>query len=328
MGGVPVDVNPAARPGETSAEENIARRIEWEMSQRGWSQERLSKEMSDAGCPLHQSSISKIVRPRDGKRRTISFDEAVALAKVFNLTLDDLRLPIEVIRSREVYVLIHDIERVNYEQEVLRNRQILNWARFRDMMANDEVKAAYVEWMHATEGVEREEVVRDLDQWARDMEDGRSLVDLGPYLDMAPRRSRRDVTSLRTILEIRRFVTGVRSNTRSGIQSWLDKYTPEIVRADFTDSFARLVNRQLTGRGVSDELLSAVVRQIDLYMARVTTAHPGLRDEWDLEALAASVAVRFDEGEALERIAESVGVSPARLREALIYTGLIPKEDA
>jgi transcriptional regulator with XRE-family HTH domain len=80
-------------PGEI--EENFARRIAWEMEQRGWSQERLAREMTNAGVRIHQSAISKIIKPRPGgKRRVISIGEAVAFARVFGMDLEEMFDPL------------------------------------------------------------------------------------------------------------------------------------------------------------------------------------------------------------------------------------------
>jgi plasmid maintenance system antidote protein VapI len=75
------------------SEEHLAWRIEHEMQRRGWSQERMAQEMTDAGYPIHQTAISKIIKPRDGKRRAISVDEAIGFAKVFGSTLEGLLSP-------------------------------------------------------------------------------------------------------------------------------------------------------------------------------------------------------------------------------------------
>src|SRR5688572_2896586 len=54
------DVGVKLSQAPSLSEENMAARVAWEMRRRGWSQERLAREMAEAGCPLHQSAISKI----------------------------------------------------------------------------------------------------------------------------------------------------------------------------------------------------------------------------------------------------------------------------
>ncbi len=76
----------------------LAERIEQERKARGWSQERLVKEMAKAGCPLPQSAISKIERPGPGGRRAITLDEALAFSRVFDTPLPELVVPRDAIR--------------------------------------------------------------------------------------------------------------------------------------------------------------------------------------------------------------------------------------
>jgi transcriptional regulator with XRE-family HTH domain len=90
----------ASQPLSLLSEENVAVRVAWEMSVRGWSQERLAQEMTAVGCPMHQSSVSKIVNPPGGgRRRSISVDELIAFAKVFSVEIVELLLPLVVTHS-------------------------------------------------------------------------------------------------------------------------------------------------------------------------------------------------------------------------------------
>lgn len=79
-------------------EDLLAARIERERRARGWSQERLAREMAQAGCPLPQSAISKIERPGPGGRRAITLDEALAFSRVFDTPLPELVVPIDALR--------------------------------------------------------------------------------------------------------------------------------------------------------------------------------------------------------------------------------------
>src|SRR4051794_31115604 len=78
---------------EAGSEAHLARRMTTERQRRGWSQERLAKELTKAGCPTSQTSISKIERPVGGRRRDITADEAIAMSRVFRIPLDELLLP-------------------------------------------------------------------------------------------------------------------------------------------------------------------------------------------------------------------------------------------
>lgn len=84
------------------SETNVARRVEHEITRRGWSQDRVAKEMTSAGHPMHQSSVSKIVSPKDGKRRSISVDDLLGFAEIFGLTIEELMAPLETVWATEL----------------------------------------------------------------------------------------------------------------------------------------------------------------------------------------------------------------------------------
>lgn len=77
-----------------TAEDNVAARVAFEMERRGWSQERVAREMTDAGYPIHQTSVGKIVSPGDGKRRGIGVNDAVGFAAIFGIPVSELLGPV------------------------------------------------------------------------------------------------------------------------------------------------------------------------------------------------------------------------------------------
>ena len=77
----------------TSSERELARRLTEERQARGWSQERLAREVTAVGVPLPQSAISKIEKPAPGGRRAITVQEAIAFSIVFEMPLLELLLP-------------------------------------------------------------------------------------------------------------------------------------------------------------------------------------------------------------------------------------------
>lgn len=88
-------------------EGNLALRIKDLMKEKGWSQTRLSKEMESAGHPIHQTAISKIVNPPKGDgRRSVTVQEAIGFAKVFDIDLEDLVVPSFALVSKRVAGLI------------------------------------------------------------------------------------------------------------------------------------------------------------------------------------------------------------------------------
>jgi transcriptional regulator with XRE-family HTH domain len=76
-------------------EDALARRVAYERERRGWSPGGLARLMTKAGCPMNQSSIWKIENGEP--RRKITVDEAIAFAKVFETTLEELLTPPDLI---------------------------------------------------------------------------------------------------------------------------------------------------------------------------------------------------------------------------------------
>lgn len=83
---------------ELGSEDYLAARITAERESRGWSQSELARQLQQrVGASIHQTAISKIEKPRNG-RRAITVDEAIAFAKVFDIPLGELLLPPESMR--------------------------------------------------------------------------------------------------------------------------------------------------------------------------------------------------------------------------------------
>jgi len=92
------------------AEANLAERIRRERAARGWAMSDLAQRMTEAGCPIQKSAISRI---EDGNPpRTISLDETVALAKVFDVSLEDLLQTVESVRVHRAQQLLAELEEV------------------------------------------------------------------------------------------------------------------------------------------------------------------------------------------------------------------------
>jgi transcriptional regulator with XRE-family HTH domain len=72
----------------------LASRVKELRVNRGWTQADLAREMTAAGCPIHQTAVSRIEKPSttDG-RRAIMLDEAIAFARVFEVPLGRLVSP-------------------------------------------------------------------------------------------------------------------------------------------------------------------------------------------------------------------------------------------
>lgn len=100
----------------------LAQRVQSERQARGWSQQRLSKELGIAGHPLQQSAISKIESAEPGVGRTITIGEAVGFAKVFGIPLGELLLPPDAVRDRRAWHLFLDAAQHNNDMRHSRDK--------------------------------------------------------------------------------------------------------------------------------------------------------------------------------------------------------------
>lgn len=99
------------RPNPTrslQSETNLARRIAFEREERGWTYEGTAKRLTDAGCAIQSSAIYKIEKS-DPPRR-ISVDELVGFAKVFDLSVEELLVPMELIHDQRAMEIIKEMQ--------------------------------------------------------------------------------------------------------------------------------------------------------------------------------------------------------------------------
>ena len=92
-------------------EANLARRIERERTARGLSYEALAKQLTAVGCSMSGSAIYKIERAEPPRRITV--DELIALAQVFDTTVDDLLIPVEVLEREYAQELLKDLDQAD-----------------------------------------------------------------------------------------------------------------------------------------------------------------------------------------------------------------------
>lgn len=102
--------HPSLPADPVAAERIFARRLKRERLRRGWRQEDLAAELANLGLELHPSAIAKIERePDPGKKiepRMIRLNEAVIVAKVFGLSLE------EMLSDRDVADPVRELERL------------------------------------------------------------------------------------------------------------------------------------------------------------------------------------------------------------------------
>lgn len=85
------------------SERYIADRVSDLRRQRGWSQDELVKQMRSRGCVMPQSAISKLEKPPSGGRRAVTVDEALAFAKVFGMSIEELVLPPDLLTRKHLH---------------------------------------------------------------------------------------------------------------------------------------------------------------------------------------------------------------------------------
>jgi transcriptional regulator with XRE-family HTH domain len=106
---------------EIAGERTLARRIAYERKQQGMTPAGLAQRMTELGCPINQSAIWKIENSTPPRR--ITYDEAVAFAKVFGLTLDELAVPPEVAADKKLRALLAEHARIDDEIKKLKRRE-------------------------------------------------------------------------------------------------------------------------------------------------------------------------------------------------------------
>jgi len=108
---------------DAGAEANLARRVAAELASRSdLSQEKLARLMADAGCPVPQSAISRIVKPPRGGARAVSVTEAIAFAKVLGISLAELLLPEGALENAEALRELAYGPELRAEAEAYRSR--------------------------------------------------------------------------------------------------------------------------------------------------------------------------------------------------------------
>ncbi len=84
----------------------LARRIRWEQQRRGWTNADLALALRDRGCAVDVTALSKV---KSGKR-AVSLEEAVALADLFETTVDGLLKDVEWALSAELNAVLNELD--------------------------------------------------------------------------------------------------------------------------------------------------------------------------------------------------------------------------
>ena len=101
------------RPNQGRAilsEDGLAQRIAHERARCSppMTYESLAKRMTDHGCPIQPSAIYKI--EKGTPRRRITVDELVALSRVFDIPVEELLLPPDLVNGEELRRLHAELE--------------------------------------------------------------------------------------------------------------------------------------------------------------------------------------------------------------------------
>ncbi len=147
-------------PRSLGGEEGLARRVAYERERRGWSTEGLAKRVTDAGCPINQSAIWKIENGNPPRR--ITYDEALAFARVFDLPLDELSIPPEIAASATLRQLVAQFLRMT-EELAIRNSQQLELLREMNRIAAQFPEARpLMDEVHQRLTADADKVIREL----------------------------------------------------------------------------------------------------------------------------------------------------------------------
>lgn len=139
-------------------ETNLARRIQRERNLRGWSYETLASKMTEAGCPIQGSAIYKVEKGGE-KRRRVTVDELIALAQVFDVTVENLLTPVEVLRTQRGQEVLKEIEA---GEEKLHDAVVMlvnAWTEYWDLAAYEPDLKEYVDGHRITPGTMAAETV-------------------------------------------------------------------------------------------------------------------------------------------------------------------------
>jgi len=162
-------------------------RIQQERKLRGWSQARLSEEMTKAGQPLHQSSISKIEppdedrrggRPRgEGSTRSVTIEEALGLSKVLSIPLGELLLPPDAVpdvSTWQGYMRATELKNkaLHYGDEYVVVLERIRPAFASSRPMTQSLLAHRSALMHKHESELREQTERDGEPWSEEVLEG------------------------------------------------------------------------------------------------------------------------------------------------------------
>ncbi len=111
---------PRQMPRPYGPDDWIAERIRYERTRRGWSTAELARRLGMAGVPIRQQSVWQV--ESGAPRRKVSIGEAMALATVFEIPLEELTQPPTEVIDRDLVSLGRELAQWQRDAAVLFNR--------------------------------------------------------------------------------------------------------------------------------------------------------------------------------------------------------------
>ncbi|MFI7461852.1 helix-turn-helix domain-containing protein [Nonomuraea sp. NPDC049646] len=313
-------------PSQANAmsEENVALRLAWEMRRRGWSQDRMAQEMTKAGCPTHQSAISKIVNPKPGvPRRSISVAEMIAMSAVFNVPLQELPLPREAAEGHELNETASRLIGDGLEIDEQLSEFLLDWRRLLHRLGNDEDRDAYIKYRAPRMPAEviqgNVAAWRDLKLW-KNVAAGylvlrNAVAQLGAHDNpnspvMEVGRSTRQLEALLQLLYL--FETRLPNLHPKGAVHAIESRIADLLEAEILDDAIAVVDGYLRGE---KEPTKHVVEAIERRLRKIALREAKTPLE-SLHSLAAKIGLVWKEGDSREDLAASLMVSVEDVNEA------------
>ncbi|MBB6551270.1 helix-turn-helix domain-containing protein [Nonomuraea rubra] len=310
------------------SEDNVALRLAWEMRRRGWSQERMAQELTNAGCPTHQSAISKIINPKtDGNRRTISVDEAIAMARVFGIPLEELPLPPESGEGRDLHDLTRTITHEGRNTTHQYAQYLLAWARLRHRLSSDDSRTAYEDFLTARKidaGTARHAITFWLDasSWQHATTAYQTLHHtlqaMGTGHDLTPptQDTRERASRVPDLLRLRDlFTSRIPGTPARVVPDLIYHFADLLVRTAMLETAVPVIDSY--ARGIPHPA-DDVVAEIDRRLQEIADRKPHDRADY-LESLAARIGLRHQGVQPQEPVLElaaQLGVPAEDYREA------------
>jgi hypothetical protein len=105
-----------------AGEDNLRKRIAVERKERGQGYDALAKLMTEAGCPIRGSALQRI--EKGDPPRGVSVDELIALSIVWDVSVAELLIPIELRDQQRGQALAADLAEA--ERELARALELLH----------------------------------------------------------------------------------------------------------------------------------------------------------------------------------------------------------